>query len=108
MSKERKIPKAIAMDFDGCLCEDNYPYIGKPNLIVINRAKREVENGAKLILWTCREGDLLIEAVRACESWGLEISAVNESLDEWIQYYGTRPRKVGADEYWDDKAVRLG
>lgn len=103
-----KLPRAIAIDFDGCLCEDKFPYIGNPNIDIINRAKAEIANGAKIILWTCREGELLNEAIRACEEWGLELSSVNESLDEWIQYYGTRPRKIGADEYWDDKAVRVG
>ena len=33
--------------------------------------------------------------------------AVNESLPEWIEAWGNDCRKVGADEYWDDKAVRM-
>ena len=107
MSDDRKIPRAIAIDFDGCLCEDKFPMIGEPNWDVIARAKHEVSLGSKLILWTCREGELLSDAIVACSSWGLEFSAVNESLDEWIEYYGNRTRKVGADEYWDDKAVKL-
>ena len=30
--------KAIAIDFDGCLCTDAYPEIGEPNWPVIRRA----------------------------------------------------------------------
>ena len=99
--------KAIAIDFDGCLCENQYPKIGAPNWPVIQRAKREQGEGAGLILWTCREGKLLEEAVKVCEEWGLTFDAVNESLPEWQRAFKNNPRKVGATEYWDDRAVRV-
>lgn len=99
--------KAIAIDFDGCLCADAYPGIGAPHWAVITRAAQEQAAGAGLILWTCREGQLLQDAVAACERWGLRFDAVNESLPDWIAAFGTRPRKVGATEYWDDKAVLI-
>ena len=98
---------AIAIDFDGCLCVNAYPGIGAPNLAVIAKAKERQAAGAGLILWTCREGRLLQAAVDACQSWGLTFDAINESLPDWIDAFGTRPRKVGATEYWDDRAVRL-
>jgi len=99
--------RAIAIDFDGCLCADKYPQIGEPHWDVINRAKQEQDNGAGLILWTCREGKLLDEAVTACAVWGLHFDAVNESLPSWIEAFGNSPRKVGASEYWDDRAVAV-
>ncbi len=99
--------KAIAIDFDGCLCANRYPNIGSPNWDVINEARREQQAGAGLILWTCREGELLQEAIDACERWGLAFDAVNESLPDWIDAFESAPRKVGASEYWDDKAVRM-
>ena len=34
-------------------------------------------------------------------------NSINESLPDWIEAFGTRPRKVGATEYWDDRTVRL-
>lgn len=100
--------KAIAIDFDGCLCDNAYPAIGAPHWGVIARAKMEQEAGAGLILWTCREGQLLQEAVAACESWGLHFDAINESLPSWIAAFNNAPRKVGAGEYWDDRAVPMG
>ena len=101
------IRKAIAIDFDGCLCSYAFPEIGAPHWDVISRAKKEQQMGAGLILWTCREGDLLQEAIDACTMWNLEFDAVNESLPEWIEAYGNNPRKVGATEYWDDRAVAV-
>lgn len=100
--------KAIAIDFDGCLFTDAFPAIGEPNWEVINAAIEEQCNGVGLILWTCREGRLLQDAVDACEGCGLAFDAVNESLPDWIEEFGTGPRKVGASEYWDDKAVIKG
>lgn len=62
--------KAIAIDFDGCLCENKYPEIGEPILHVIDEAKKQQAAGAGLILWTCRQGKELEEAIAACEKWG--------------------------------------
>lgn len=97
--------KAIAIDFDGCICTNAFPNIGAPNWSVINKALGEQAAGADLILWTCREGELLQQAVDACRKWGLHFDAVNDSLPSWIDAYGNHPRKVGATEYWDDRAV---
>lgn len=97
--------KAIAIDFDGCLCKNRYPAIGEPFLPVIAAARLEQLEGAGLILWTCREGKALEEAVAACEKWGLHFDAVNENLPSWKEFFGNDPRKVGANEYWDDRAV---
>ena len=38
---------------------------------------------------------------------GIELDAVNESLPEWIDFFGSDCRKVGANEYWDDRAVAI-
>ena len=99
--------KAIAIDFDGCLCTEAFPEIGEPNWPVIQRAKQEQRDGSGLILWTVREGQLLQDALDACKRWGLTFDAVNESLPDWIEAYGNRPRKVGASEYWDDRAIQI-
>ena len=60
------LPKAIAIDFDGCLCANAYPDIGAPNWEIIVAAAAEQIAGAGLILWTCREGELLENALEAC------------------------------------------
>ena len=100
--------KAIAIDFDGCLCENNWPEIGAPHMEVITAAIDEKNNGAALILWTCRVGEKLGEAVAWCAGFGLEFDAVNANLPERIAAYRNDCRKVNADEYWDDRAVVMG
>lgn len=99
----------IAIDFDGVICTDEHPEIGKPNMEIIQEARTLREKGTCLILWTCRTGKELEAAVEACRNWGLEFDAVNENPKFRIDLYGgSDPRKIGADEYWDDKAVYVG
>lgn len=100
--------KVIAIDFDGCLVENRWPDIGAPNMAVVNAAIREQQNGAALILWTCRCGELLDMAVKFCAELGLTFDAVNANLPESVAAYGIDCRKVNADEYWDDRAVIAG
>ena len=99
--------KIIAVDFDGVLCEDAWPQIGEPIPHMIEAAKLEKRHGAALILWTCRCGDKLTEAVEWCRHRGIFFDAVNENLPERVALYGTESRKVSADEYWDDRATPL-
>ena len=95
--------KIIAIDFDNTLFETEYPTILRPILPVIEMAKALRERGAKLILWTCREGPELDAAVEACRAEGLEFDAVNDNLPEMKEKWANNPRKVAATEYWDDR-----
>jgi hypothetical protein len=100
--------RIIAVDFDGCLCENAWPEIGKPNVELIERLKAsQMWGGDKLILWTCREGESLAKAVEWCKARGLVFDAVNENLPERIEQYGGDSRKVSADLYLDDKAKNV-
>ena len=53
----------IAVDFDGTLCSDCYPDIGKPNLPLIELLKALKREGCRIVLWTCRCGRELEQAV---------------------------------------------
>lgn len=105
--EEAKIPLVYAVDFDGTLCTDNYPYAGEPNEKLIKGLIAERARGVKLILWTCREGEPLDLAVEWCKAQGLEFDAVNENLPELKELWGNDTRKIGATLYIDDKAVRV-
>lgn len=99
--------KIIAIDYDGTIALDSFPQAGTPNWPVINRAKEEQINGAILILWTCRTGKDLEVALEACANWGLHFMAVNDNPIDRQKHWGDNPRKVYADEYWDDHAVTV-
>lgn len=99
--------KILAVDFDGVLCVDRYPKIGRPRKEVFNYISKQKQKGCKLILWTCRRGKYLDEAVEWCKKQGLYFDAVNENLPESIKKYGGDTRKIFADVYIDDKAIRM-
>lgn len=71
---------------------------------MINRLKG-VSGFNKVVLWTCRRGKELEQALDACKQWGLRIDRVNENSPEVIKRFGSDPRKLVAMEYWDDRAV---
>ena len=98
-------PKVIAVDFDGTLCEENWPGIGEPKTQMIEYLKELKLQGDKLILWTCRVDEKLDEAVDWCLDQGLIFDAVNDNLPELVAKYGGNPRKVFADIYLDDRAA---
>lgn len=103
----------IAVDFDGTLCEFDFPKIGKqtPNqLELMNHLIDMRKNGHKLILWTNRgdskEYPVLTEAINWCKDRGLEFDAINTNLPNQKKLSGPSP-KVMADIYLDDKALNV-
>ena len=99
--------KIIACDFDGTLCENQFPQIGPPKTEIINKLKQEQGLGAKIILWTCRENQMLQEAVAWCGENGLVFDAINDNLPQTKEWMVYNSRKIYADEYWDDKAIQI-
>ena len=97
--------RIIAVDFDGTLCESAWPSIGAAKTGVIDYLLDQQRTGAKLILWTCRTGQRLDEAVQWCAAKGLMFDAVNENLPEMIRAFGGDCRKISADVYLEDKAL---
>lgn len=101
-------PYVIAVDFDDCLFTNAWPYVGMPIWANIKKLKeRQRETDAAIILWTCREGEELEAAVRACEKYKIELAAVNKNLSCYAHGFGGDSRKIYAHEYWDDKSVNV-
>ena len=96
-----------AVDFDGTLCENAWPEIGKPKYKVIDYCNALKAEGHKLILNTCREGVMLHKAVAWCATFALFFDAYNQNLPEHITTYGGDCRKIFADFYIDDKNLFL-
>ena len=100
-AEDRKI---IAVDFDGTIVEDNWPHIG----CIIPRVKKYLikqkeENNAYIILWTCRCGRKLEEAVEFCDKADIPIDRVNSNAPWILEDYPFEPRKIHFDEILDDK-----
>jgi hydroxymethylpyrimidine pyrophosphatase-like HAD family hydrolase len=100
-------PKIIACDFDGTLFTDNYPSVGEPIFETIERLKQEKAHGSKIILWTNRTDEALVNAVAACEAQDIFFDAINNNLPEIILWFKANPRKIFANEYWDDRMILL-
>ena len=104
--KTARRPITIAVDFDGTLCVNAWPEIGVEKPGAIQWVKQQKFRGARLILWTNRVGKQLEQAVEWCKDRGLHFDAVNENLPEVIEAFGGDTRKIVADVYLDDKALR--
>ena len=96
-----------AIDFDGTLCENLYPEIGEPKQKVIDFVINEKRKGNKLILWTCRGGEKLQEAIDWCFEHDIFFDAVNENLYEEVVKWNNDPRKIGATKFLDDRNVSI-
>lgn len=97
----------IAVDFDGTLSTGaEWPLIGEPNISLIKKLIDAQQKGHYIILWSCRNGRDLQEAVDWCEDYGLKFDGVNASPPNKIkEYSGWDTRKIDADIYIDDKAM---
>ncbi len=95
----------IGVDFDGTISLGEWPECGPPNRGLIRYLNKRKYKGDKLILWTCREGEDLQNAVRFCRENGLEFDAVNDNVPETIDKYGTNSRKITCDFYIDDRML---
>lgn len=100
-----KYPRIFAVDFDGTLCENNFPNIGAPIPQVIEFVKRQKADGNIIILWTCRTGQRLSDALAWCKNQGLIFDYINENVKENVVMYGGDTRKIFADVYIDDKTL---
>jgi len=95
----------IAVDYDGTLSLGPYPETGPANDKLVNYIKERQRNGDRIILWTCREGNVLEEAIMWCEKQGLVFDAINDNLPEIIDFWGSNSRKISCDLYIDDKST---
>ena len=93
----------VAVDFDGTLQMPN----GQANLPLFEMLRSCQQKGGSVILWTCRSGKSLMEAVRFCAEHGLRFDCVNENTKQAVCALGSNPRKIYADLYIDDKAMRV-
>ena len=96
----------ICIDFDGTIVEHRFPHLGLPVPGAIEYMKAFQKLGAKLILFTMRSdgqehGDVLTDAVRYCQSQGIEFYGINHNPDQ--DSWTSSPKAYG-EIYIDDAA----
>ena len=84
----------IAVDFDGTLQIRN-----EPNLALIRKLKQAQTRGDVVILWTCRDGQSLNEALTLLYRVGFRPNYINQNCPEGIKRTGRDSRKIFADIY---------
>ena len=93
----------IAVDFDDTLKFAD----GTPNTHLITWLRSEQKRGAIVILWTCRAGKSLTDALSYLRQFGFAPNLVNQNTRQTISAFGYDPRKIFADMYIDDKNLLL-
>ena len=109
------MPFVLAVDYDDTLFSGGIEAEGTAKEEIINKVKEFKKNGAEIVLWTCREGIGLKEAVKKCKEVGLEFDSINENSPSVVKYimgkekegWTLASRKILADFYLDDKAFNL-
>ena len=96
-------PLVICFDFDGTTVEHRHPEIGAPIAGAVETLRDLQAAGHRLILWTCRTGQPLVDAMRYLRSHGIAPAAVNANLPELVRFEGSDPRKPYADVYIEDR-----
>lgn len=95
----------IAVDFDGTLHTGDFPKIGNVAAEAEKYMNKLKADGHYLIIWTCRHGDRLTEAINWLIERGIPFDRINEHEPENIKKYQSNSRKVYAHLYVDDKQV---
>lgn len=113
----------LAIDFDGTIIEDGcYPNLG-PEIAHACRVMIKLKScGHKLILWTCRWGKPLNDAIAWCKLNGVVFDAVNinipiegeidlkdiprsiNDIEQYIDGKTFRSPKIYADRYIDNRS----
>lgn len=89
----------IAVDFDNTLFETDFKNVLSVNNDLISFLK-SIRNEIILILWTCRTGNLLNQAIETCKNKGLYFDCINCNHKS-VPFKTSN--KIYADIYIDDK-----
>ena len=94
----------IATDFDDTLVRaKEFPeFSGRTFWFYVLRYIQRKYSNVRVILFTCREGKYLDDAVNFCRKHSLTFDAVNEDIPSSIEWKG-KSRKPFAHIYVDDR-----
>lgn len=95
----------IAIDFDGTICRSDFPIIKGSVPYAKDCINKLHDDGHYIIIWTCRTGQDLLDAINWMLAQGIKFDAVNEQNPDNVAQYGSNSRKIYAHCYVDDKNV---
>lgn len=93
----------IAVDFDGTIARSNFPDIKGEMPYAGETLRRLHASGHYIILWTCRSGRQLLDAVNWLLEHNIPFDRINDHNPENIRLYGHGGNKVYAHCYVDDR-----
>lgn len=98
--EERAKSLVVAVDFDGTITKDyDFPL----NIGVLRDGCKEaidfIREKHKVVIWTCRSGKYLEEAVKFLQENGISYDGINTDI------YSKTDRKILADIYIDDRNI---
>ncbi len=92
-----------AIDFDNTIAYTEFPKIIKPIPYAVEVLQILTEDPySTLILWTCREGKCLEDALNFCKLHKIKFDYINENCKRNLDLYKNDCRKISADVYIDD------
>ena len=103
-----KVRFCVAVDFDGVLARKAWPAVGEEMPGAMSFLKWIGEQGWWIVLWTCRSGKKLDDALDWLAERGFESAwwtAINATPQPITAQYGYDSRKIGYHAIVDDLAI---
>lgn len=95
----------IAVDFDGTIARSEFPVIKGEMPYAGEVLRRLYTSGHYIILWTCRCGKQLLDAINWLLEHQIPFDRINDHNPENMRLYGEGGNKVYAHCYVDDKNI---
>ena len=93
----------LAVDFDGTIARSSFPDILGEQPYAGEVLRKLHERGHYIIIWTCRSGKNLLDAINWLLEHNIPFDRVNDHCPENIKRYGKGSGKIYANIYIDDK-----
>ena len=91
----------IAVDFDGTLCRGTFPDIDGPQPYAVEVMRKLKADGHYLILWTCRRGERLEQALNWLLEQGIPFDRINAHEPQNLALY-IDDKQVGGLPTWPE------
>jgi hypothetical protein len=95
----------IVIDFDGTISRGKFPLIEGLQPYARETINNLFDRGYYIIINTCRNGDLLLEAINWMLDQGIKFHRVNDNDPTNTVKYNSNSRKIYGHVYVDDKQV---